>query len=312
MKLLTSLLSCCLSVALASSALADTVASEMLSRGFSIVADEVGVSGLKSSYHGLPMSNGAYGALPTFGPGRVSYPGVGAVPSPGGNLGRPFDQGVLGYRVQGGNLTLAVAGGIDPRSWIPASGYGNTLFGPGDLFLEVLQNDVVKHYALLNDMNGNHSLNNATYNTAQSFRYGSGPAVGELVLLDEQSDVQLTGGPGSYQRGSNSPAGLDERVFAKGGEEMNVGTLSHYGFSADQPLGSGGSMNWFVSEWSVPLSIFGPGALEIALHMTATCGNDQIGGLISIPSITQVPAPGAALLAMGGLSLVGWIRRRIA
>ena len=41
-------------------------------------------------------------------------------------------------------------------------------------------------------------------------------------------------------------------------------------------------------------------------------GSDNVGLLLDNVSLVAIPAPGAALLAMLGLSIVGWIKRRLA
>lgn len=299
--------------AVASPVLADMASSVMSNNGYLILADEVGVSGLQSSYHGLTLSHVAYNNVPTLGPGRVNYPGgVGAVPSPGGNLGRPFDQGVLGYKLNGSNITFGLATGLNPAAWQVLGGaYGNTKHGQGDLFIDVLSDSGMSHYAFLNNINSNQALGHSGYfDPAKNFRYGSGPSVGELVRLSTENDIAKIGGNYGYVRGGNSPAGLDERVFAKGGTDMNVGTLNITSFLADEPLGNGSPMTFYLMEWTAPLSIFGTGPLTFALHSTATCGNDQIGAIFSTPTI-QIPSPSALALGLIGFGWIGRVRRGI-
>jgi len=248
--------------------------------GYTILDNAVGVSGLSSSYYRVLLQNMT--SLPTLGPSRVSYPGVGALPSPGGTLGRAFDMGVVAYKRVGGNLTILVASGIDPRTWIIPSGLSSQ-FGVGDLFLDVKGSGPIKHFVLLNNLNsGNAITGHGTYFAGvQSFRAG-GALDGRLYQITTETDILRTGLTSSYIFSSNDPAGLDTRLFAKGGTSVGVGTVAFSTVSAEEPLGGGGAMNWYLTEWTVPLSAFGtPGVFDIALHVATSCGNDVISGAIT-------------------------------
>ena len=195
------------------------------------VVSEVGVSGLQSSYY-MDTKSGI--TLPDYmfslGPQHVSYPhGVGQVPSPGGSVGRFFDEGVIGVRVQGGDLTIQVAGGLNPLEGYYYSGW-KTWYGQGDVFVTVEDTAGISHFALLNswprDGSGSYrQLNGGHFNTAQDFHTvggGGGTSLeGHLVSLSAYSDVVRTGGTGSYYPNySSPPVGLDYRVYAQGGEDI--------------------------------------------------------------------------------------------
>ena len=109
---------------------------------------EVGVSGLQSSYYTDTQSGTT---LPdymfTLGPDRVSYPhGVGEVPSPGGLVGENFDEGALGVKVEGGNLVVQVAGGLNPLTGYYYDGW-KTWYGQGDVFVTVEDTVGIRQYA---------------------------------------------------------------------------------------------------------------------------------------------------------------------
>lgn len=117
---------------------------------------EVGVSGLESSYHtdtvaGLPVTGPTtHNFLHDLGPSLVCYPsGVGEVPSPGGSLGRNFDQGVLGIKLEDASLVVRLASALDPLEGFYHSGW-NAWYGQGDLFFSVEDSAGISHYSLLN------------------------------------------------------------------------------------------------------------------------------------------------------------------
>lgn len=274
---------------------------------------EIGVSGLRSSYDqdtraGNPLTGGTISSsLPVLGPQRVSYPsGVGEVPSPGGSLGENFDVGALGVRISGGQLTVRVATALDPINGFYASAW-NTWYGMGDMFLSVRDNSSLRHYALLNtwvrDSSGQpRALNGGHFADARNFHIAGGPGgsslEGHLVRLNSDADITLTGGTGAYTA-SNAPDGLDTRAYAAGGTDLGNANLTH-------DTVTDGSRTWYIQTWTIGLaSLSLDPAFDVALHIAASCGNDQGGLLVTVPS------PGAALLGLIGLGSIGAARRRI-
>jgi hypothetical protein len=272
---------------------------------------EVGVSGLQSSYHadmlsGLPVSGPTTGNfLPVFGPDRVSYPsGVGEVPSPGGEVGQHFDQGVLGVRVDGDQLVVQIATGISPQVGYYHSGW-NTWYSQGDVFISVEDSAGVSHFALLNSwardgVGDPLELNAGHFSLAQEFHLAGGAGgtslEGHLVRLSDDNDVTLTGGTGAYGAG-NAPAGLDIRGFAQDGIDLGDANLTH------SSLGDFDQM-WYLQSWAIGLDSLSSDALfDIGLHAAASCGNDQIGGSYTVPE------PNSVLLVLGGSVLLACFRR---
>lgn len=271
---------------------------------------EVGTSGLRSSYDTDTKNNASVSgamtanSLPTFGPQRVSYPnGVGEVPSPGGSVGTHFDQGVLGVKTEGGNLVVQLATGLNPLTGYFYNGW-NTWYGQGDMFIDVADDAGISHYAVLNnwgrDSHGNPiSLNGGHFNAAQAFHVGgSGRAnlEGHLVELVTNSDVTITGGTGSYGT-SNAPTGLDLRTFADGGTDCGSANLVQASLS-DR------GQSWYVQTWTINLSSLSTDrTYDIALHASASCGNDQIGGSFNVPE------PSSIVLVLSGLVAVLRYRR---
>lgn len=265
---------------------------------------EIGTSGLQSSYsadtiNAAPVNGTTTGSfLPVFGPNRVSYPnGVGEVPSPGGSVGRNFDEGALGVMVVGNQLILQLASRLNPQSGYYYDGY-HSWYGQGDLFVDVADSSGVQHFALLSswgrDTLGNPiSLNGGHFNTAQSFHLTGGTSgsslEGHLVRLGENADVTVTGGTGAYNAG-NAPNGLDLRTFAAGGSDLGTAGLTHSSV-VDQ------DHTWYVQTWTVSLGDFSPdGSFNIGLHSTVSCGNDQIGGQFAV-----TPEPASLALVLAGL-----------
>ena len=254
--------------------------------GFDFV-QEIGVSGLKSSYH-AETKDGA-GLLPaqmfTLGPGRVSYPnGVGQHPSPGGPIGRLFDEGVLGVKIEAGNLVVKVAGGLDPLRGKYYHQYGGW-FGQGDVFVTIEDTASLRHYALLNTWARKESnsklrkLDGGHFDDARDFHVIQDQdnqivtsLEGHLVLLEDDNDVTLAGGAGSYRPGhAPQPEGLDYRVFAQGGIDLGDAGIVH---SALADYGQ----NWYVQTWTLPAGwVTSDSDFLIGLHKSASCGNDQIG-----------------------------------
>ncbi len=274
---------------------------------------EVGVSGLQSSYDqdtqaGSPLTGGTISSsLPVLGPQRVSYPwGIGTVPSPGGSEGQNFDVGALGVRISGGQLTVRVATALDPVNGYYSS-YWDAWYGVGDMFLSVRDSSGVRHYALLNtwarDGSGTpRTLNGGHFADARNFHVAGGPGgtslEGHLVQLNSDADITLTGGTGAYTA-SNAPDGLDMRAYASGGTDLGDANLTH-------DTVTDGGRTWYIQTWTVGLaSLSLDPAFDLALHIAASCGNDQGGLLVTVPS------PGAALLGLIGLSSIGAVRRRI-
>ena len=261
--------------------------------GFTYV-NEIGVSGLQSSNGATKVPTSIF----TLDTDRVSYPsGVGTVPSPGGSEGKYFDQGVLGVKVENGNLTVKLAGGMNPTTGYWSSAW-NSRYGQGDVFLTVETSSEVLNYALLSQWGDNVHLGKYTesyYNQAQSFHSSY---AGYLVGL-ASADVVLTSGTGAYVPGSStSPDGLDYRIFAQSGSivgDANLQTSSLYE----------GQM-WYLQTWTVALEqLSDDSILGIGLHAATSCSNDQIALETQV-----VPLPAAAVLGMLGLSVAGWRLRK--
>jgi hypothetical protein len=262
------------------------------------------VSGLKSSVTtSLPTS------MFTLGPDRVSYPsGIGAVPSPGyynWAEARPFDEGGLGIRIAGGNLTVRAASGLNPQTGYWGASW-QRYYSVGDVFLTVDDSDLgVKNFALLgswarNPASGAVLSLGTSYDAAQSFHVGG--REGHLVQLSAGSQVGLTGGPGTYA--AWTPSGLDSRVYAQGGLDLGDALLAH---SQTTDIGLHGvtDQTFYLQTWTVPLSwLSGDPSFGLGLHQATSCGNDQIG------MVTHAPLPGAVVLGMLGLSCAGWRLRR--
>ena len=269
---------------------------------------EIGVSGLQSSYYadtrsGITLPDDMF----SLGPARVSYPhGVGQIPSPGGCVGSVFDEGVMGVQVQGGTLTIQVAGGLNPLTGYYYSGW-STWYGQGDVFITVEDTAGISHFALLNSWPRNNrgcyrTLDGGHFDAAQDFHTQGGQGgtslEGHLVSLSSNDDVVLTGGRGSYPPGyTPPPEGLDYRAYAQAGVDIGYAGLAH---SQEMDFGQ----DWFIQTWTFPTSwLSSDPVFTLGLHKTASCGNDQIG------MVKVVPAPGAFLLALAGFGTVGFIKK---
>ncbi len=226
------------------------------------------------------------------------------VPSPGGALGKNFDQGMLGMKVDGSNLVVKMATGLNPLTGYYYSGW-NTWYGQGDMFVAVDDGSSVSHFALLNTWarvapgGALRQIDGGHFNDAQAFHVGR---EGSLVALGSNSDVTLTGGAGSYSAGHAAPpAGLDTRAYAEGGTEIGDANIQHNSLT---DLGQA----WYIQTWTVPIAWLtsSTSAVTIGLHSTASCGNDTIAGNYTI--LDQIPEPCSALLAVIGLGLA--TRRR--
>jgi len=266
--------------------------------------EEIGVSGLQSSYY-RPTKGGNTlpGFVQSLGPNRVKYPyGIGEVPSPGGSVGRHFDQGVMGIKKVGGSLKIRVAGALNPLGGYYHSGW-RTWYGQGDVFVTVGDATGVSHYALLNSWAGDgtsyRTLGRGYYDDAEVFHTGGGigpDLQGHLVGLSEVDDVVLTGGRGSYHPGysrSGLPKGLDYRVYARGGTDLGDAELDHFSV---HDFGR----EWFVQTWTLPTNwLTCDPVYTLGLHTAASCSNDQIG------MVSVVPVPGALLLGLAGFGTMG-------
>jgi hypothetical protein len=270
--------------------------------GFTFV-DEIGLSGLKSSYHADTVTNLSVlgpttgNALHVLGSNRVHYPNQGEVPS-GGSA---YDYGALGIRVDNGNLIVRVANGFNP---LTGRHTNDTTYGAGDAFLTISDSNGVRQFAALNtwarDSNGTpRSIGDGHFNDARDFHVSGGSGgtslEGHLILLDSNNDVRRTGGPHGYGA-SNAPDGLDLRVFARGGVDLGALDLVHTSLVDGQ--------NWYLQTWTIPLAMLSSDPFfSVGVHVTQSCGNDQIG------IVGRVPEP-ASLMLVGGGALLALARRR--
>ncbi len=271
---------------------------------------EPGVTGLQSSYHddvaaGTPLTGPTTGSLaPVFGPGRVSYPsGVGEVPSPGGQMGLNFDQGVLGVRLVGNDLIVRLATAVDAQAGFYHPGL-ETWYGQGDMFLDVADSFGMSHYALTNswarDGSDPRAVGGNYYKNARDFHIAGGAngasLEGRLIQLGADNDVRLAGGKGAYKP-NNAPDGLDLRIFAQDGLDLGDAGLTH---------GSVSDLNrvWHLQTWTIGLDGLSSDAeFDVGLHTAASCANDQIGGTFNVPEPTSI------LLVLAGVALALRARR---
>lgn len=298
----------CASMAASSAARADLATAFS---GFTAV-NGAGTSGQQSSYYtAVNAGNTVSGisALPTLGPGLVSYPNVGALPSPGhhnADAGRFFDIGMIGVRFVGNQVTVQLASAVNSQTGV---NYGGANYNIGDVFLTVDDGAAgVKQFALLSQWARSGStvlsLNGGQFGAAQA--YHTAGREGHLIGLSANSQVQTTGGTASYTAG-HGVVGLDRRVFVSGGNDL--GATAH-SFGSTSSTGMSGLQSFYMQSWTFDRSLLSlDSTFSIALHAAVSCGNDTIAGIFNAP--TQVPAPGAALLAMLGLGAVNAVRRRI-
>lgn len=272
---------------------------------------EVAVSGLESSYYsdtklGQPVTGPTTGTLlPIFGPNPVTYPSpVGPVPSPGGAVGKHFDQGVLGMRIDGGQITFSLASGMNAQTGYYYTGW-QTYYSQGDLFIDVRDSGGLRHLALLSAWARNSdeqpiNLNNGHFDAAQAYHTaggaGAGSLEGHLVALHTNADVTLVGGRGSYYA-AIAPSGLDLRTFACGGTDLGYANLAHASVSDF-------GQTWYIQTWTVQLTDLSNDAnFDVALHAAVSCGNDQIGGTFNVPE------PSSLLLVAAGIAGLRITRR---
>jgi len=264
--------------------------------------DEIGVSGLTSSvYYSIAAGELRPSSLPEFGPNRVNYPGVGRIPSGG----HSYDQGILGWTVENGYLSIRLATGMNP---LTGKLDNSVWYSQGDVFLDVEDDGVMSHFALLNTWARNSGTplhlggsSSTGYDAAQAFHTGG--LEGHLVLLDSDDDVVVTQGVRTYSPLAGphpAPVGLDSRIFAQGGLDLGNAGLTHYFYDS-----AGTNSDWYVQTWTIPLNwISEDGSFSFSLHAGPTCGNDQIATKGSI-----VPEPASLQLAVVGALLVGHRRR---
>lgn len=303
---------------------------EFKSAGFQTVREE-GVSGLISSYYsgtkaGTLLPDDLFELGGSSGSTRVCYPNsIGAVPSPGPYapaVARSFDEGALGVKMEGDNLIVKVAGGLDPTDGYYYDGWA-TWYSQGDVFITVDDSSPgVEHFALLNAwprdpcgvprvLNGGHFDDASTFHTQGG--EGGTSLEGHLIRLFDNGHVVTVGGTGSYHPDYIAPAeGLDYRVFAQGGTDLCDAGLV-FGSTTDPGYG-GVDQTWYVQTWTVPLAwLSADTAFDIGLHKAASCGNDQIGLVTDVyrPTPVPIPTPSAVVLGAFGLGtlLVGALRR---
>ena len=308
--IITAVLWAAATVGLTGTALGGELGEQIRARGFTVIAEEAGITGLRSSYHGRPIDDLDAGEMPQFSEKRIRFGGS-TQPSPGGRTGRHFDEGALAYRYDAANgqLTLLVAAGCDPDRWYRDGSFSSSPHGQGDLFVDVrTASGQVLHFALLQPLDGGRSVGHrGLFDRAGAFRYGSeevdaadqgasdAPATrpGSLVRLTSEDQIAKSGGKRGFARHENSPRGLDERVLAQGGRWIASPRFERYELSAHQPLVNGPAP-WYVTEWTFPVAALGDGddaATEIALHIATTCGNDQIGASIVLAEQAEAGKP---------------------
>ncbi len=271
----------------------------------------VGVSGQTSSYYsdvkaGATLDGATTGgSLPVFGPDRISYPsGIGQVPSPGGAVGMEYDQGVIGVRASGDDVYVRLATRLDPMHGVYNKAW-KTWYGQGDVFMAVEDSAGLSHFALLNywpvdDAGKPRNINRNYFKSAEAFHVSGGPdggsLEGQLVALGSNSDVTRVGGRGAYT-GNKIPTGLDTRAYAQGGAVLGDAGLSLSMITEDDAT-------WYIETWAFDAGqLSDDPTFDLALHTSATCGNDQIGGRF------PVPEPNSLLLMVAGVLAACRLRR---
>lgn len=265
--------------------------------------EEVGVSGLRSSYHADTVANQSVlgpltgSSLHALSANRVHYANQGTVPSGG----PAYDYGALGIRVSGSNLIVRVANGINPLTGRQTN---DTTYGAGDAFLTISDSNGVRQYAALNtwardDQNNPIAIGDGHFNDARDFHVSGGAGgtslEGHLIRFSANNQVRRTGGPHGHSA-SNAPDGLDLRAFSRGGIDLGSANLVHSSVVDGQ--------TWYIQTWTIPLALLSSDSeFGIGVHATQSCGNDQIG------LTARIPEPASFLLVSGGM-LLALARRR--
>jgi len=296
-------------------------------------------AGLKSDYYGETMGTNppsqGWDGQPT---GMFSLDNTPIFASNQPSGGDMFDESAIGvkYEVIDDVVTLVVraAGRINPATgYDPPTEYGTTVFGQGDVFLTVddtAMSGGVRQYGLLNfwpdtPIGGSEGV--AHFKKAKDFHVVTADddenREGFVVEFDmtqppDPGQVTLTGGASAYAGTGIAPEGLDARVYANGGTFVADGNITNDLYKADGTITTVLAEGvWWVQTWEVPVNDITGFDIDsvseydfmIGLHKTTTCGNDQIGFLVPIDEGGPVPVPGALILGMLGLGVIG-IRMR--
>jgi hypothetical protein len=214
----------------------------------------------------------------------VNFPGIGYVPSPGGQEGERYDMEYLGYKFEGGSLKVLGVTSFDHNGVISKSGFN---FRPGDLFLDV-------------DCDGVYD-----YGTPGGFGHDgfSGGAWYTNNPASEQSITALGGGWGNNAAVSaqTNPWRMGGPQNFVGGNSLSIWTGVDYG--TVNGMDEDDTVIW---EWDVDLADLNLAQADfgkIVLHWTLECGND----LLEIP---KVPEPATLLLLSSGLAGLSLLYRR--